>query len=81
MIRALDASVPKQYQEVNSDLYAKSTCFSSNFVYELLSQSYGLPAVKLIEVGNQVNGFNVGWTVGACCTGCPKSSFLQFDVL
>ena len=55
----------KKYHEVSSDPYAKNTCFSSNFVYELLSQGYGLPADKLIEVGNQVNGFNVGWTLGA----------------
>ena len=55
----------KKYQEVSSDPYAKNTCFSSNFVFELLSQGYGLPADKLIDVGNQVNGFNVGWTLGA----------------
>ena len=55
----------KKYEEVSSYPYAKNNCFSSNFVYELLSQGYGLPADKLIEVGNQVNGFNVGWTLGA----------------
>ena len=55
----------KKYHEVSSDPYAKNTCFSSSFVYELLSQGYGLPADKLIEVGNQANGFNVEWTLGA----------------
>ena len=55
----------KKYQEVGSDPYAKNNCFSSNFVFELLSQGYGLPINKPIEVGNQVEGFDMGWTLGA----------------
>ena len=55
----------KKYQEVSSDPYAKNNCFSSNFVFELLLQGYGLPVNKPIEVGNQVEGFDMGWTLGA----------------
>ena len=55
----------KQYQDVSSDPYAKRMCFQSNFVYELLTKGYALPANKMIQVGNKLEGFSLGWTLGA----------------
>ena len=55
----------KPYQAVNSDPYAKQNCFQSNFVYQLLTKGYGLPANKMIQVDNKLRGFDLGWTLGA----------------
>ena len=55
----------KKYQDVSRDPYAKNNCFQSNFVYELLTKGYGLPADKMIQVGKELKGFSLGWTLGA----------------
>lgn len=55
----------KPYQAVNSDPYAKHNCLQSNFVYERLTKGYGVPANKMIQVGNKLRGFDLGWTLGA----------------
>lgn len=55
----------KNYEEVKSNPQAKYECFRSNFIYELLTKGYGLPADKMIQVGNKLEGFDLGWTLGA----------------
>ena len=55
----------KKYEEVSSNPYAKNVCFESNYVYELLAHGYGLPADKKILVGKNLEGFSLGWTLGA----------------
>ena len=55
----------KKYAEVSSNPYAKNVCFESNYVYELLSKGYGLPADKTILVGKELEGYSLGWTLGA----------------
>ena len=55
----------KKYEEVSSNPYAKNVCFESNYVYELLAHGYGLPVDKKILVGRDLEGFSLGWTLGA----------------
>ena len=55
----------KKYQEVKSNPNGKYNCFRSNFIYELLTKGYGLPDEKMIQVGNKLKGFDLGWTLGA----------------
>ena len=55
----------KSYEMVSSDPYAKEYCFGGNFVYELLTKGYCLSADKTIVVGKKLEGFSLGWTLGA----------------
>ncbi|XP_022803952.1 ectonucleoside triphosphate diphosphohydrolase 1-like [Stylophora pistillata] len=55
----------KDFESIKVNPYAKTYCFGSNFVYELLTKGYGLPANKAIMVGNKLKGFDLGWTLGA----------------
>ena len=55
----------KTLESINSNPYAKDHCFGGNFVFELLTHGYGLSAHKTIMVGNTLEGFSLGWTLGA----------------
>lgn len=55
----------KKYADVSSNPYAKNVCFESNYVYELLVKGYGLAVDKTILVGKELEGFSLGWTLGA----------------
>ncbi|XP_022799696.1 ectonucleoside triphosphate diphosphohydrolase 1-like [Stylophora pistillata] len=55
----------KSFESINSNPYAKDHCFGGNFVFELLTQGYWLSAHKTIMVGNTLEGFSLGWTLGA----------------
>lgn len=55
----------KNYADVSSNPYAKNVCFESNYVYELLTKGYGISVDKTILVGKELNGFSLGWTLGA----------------
>ena len=53
------------YNEVKEDPYAKNNCFGANYIYELLTEGYGLRPYRKIRVANSLNGFDLGWTLGA----------------
>ena len=53
------------YNEVKEDPYAKNDCFGANYIYELLTEGYGLRPYRRIRVANSLNGFDLGWTLGA----------------
>ncbi|XP_078379735.1 ectonucleoside triphosphate diphosphohydrolase 1-like [Oculina patagonica] len=53
------------YNDIKEDPYAKNDCFAGNYIYELLTDGYGLGLFKKIRVTNSLNGFNLGWTLGA----------------
>lgn len=55
----------KNYADVKKNAYSKFYCFRTSFIYELLTKGYGLPADKLIQVGNKLEGFHLGWALGA----------------
>ena len=55
----------KDYNEVKEDPYAKNDCFAANYIYELLTAGYQLNQRKQIRVTNSLNGFDLGWTLGA----------------
>ena len=55
----------KRYEDVSSNPYAKNVCFESNYIYELLTKGYDLSSDKMIQVGNELGGFSLGWTLGA----------------
>ena len=63
--KATKSFCEKSYDEVKDDPYAKNNCFGGNYIYELLRDGYDLSAKKKIKVGLSVNGFQVGWTLGA----------------
>ncbi|CAH3147006.1 unnamed protein product [Pocillopora meandrina] len=54
----------KDYSEVSEDPFAKDNCFGANYIYELLTEGYGLSGLKKITVTNSLNGFSLGWTLG-----------------
>ena len=54
----------KDYSEIEEDPYAKNDCFGGNYIYELLTEGYGLGRFKRITVTNSENGFDLGWTLG-----------------
>lgn len=43
----------------------KNDCFGANYIYELLTEGYGLRPYRKITVANSLNGFDLGWTLGA----------------
>ncbi|XP_020622389.1 ectonucleoside triphosphate diphosphohydrolase 1-like [Orbicella faveolata] len=53
------------YNELKEDPYAKNDCFGANYIYELLTEGYGLRPYRKITVANSLNGFDLGWTLGA----------------
>ena len=53
------------YNELKEDPYAKNNCFGANYIYELLTEGYGLRPYSKIRVANSLNGFDLGWTLGA----------------
>ncbi|KAL9965031.1 hypothetical protein ACROYT_G028756, partial [Oculina patagonica] len=53
------------YNDIKEDPYAKNNCFGANYIYELLTEGYGLKLRKKIRVTNSLNGFKLGWTLGA----------------
>ena len=55
----------KHYDEINENPYAKNNCFGANYIYEMLTVGYGLGKRKKILVANSLNGFDLGWTLGA----------------
>lgn len=54
----------KDYSEVSENPFAKDNCFGANYIYELLTEGYGLSGLKKITVTNSLNGFSLGWTLG-----------------
>ena len=55
----------KDYDDLDKNPYAKNNCFGGNFIYELLTEGYTLGPYKKIRVTNSLNGFKLGWTLGA----------------
>lgn len=55
----------KDYSDLEKNPYAKNNCFGGNFIYELLTEGYRLGPYKKIRVTNSLNGFKLGWTLGA----------------
>ena len=55
----------KDYDDLDKNPYAKNNCFGANFIYELLTEGYRLGPFKKIRVTNSLNGFKLGWTLGA----------------
>ena len=55
----------KDYDDLDKNPYAKNQCFGGNFIYELLTEGYKLRPGKKIRVTNSLNGFKLGWTLGA----------------
>ena len=55
----------KDYDDLEKNPYAKNHCFGGNFIYELLTEGYRLGPYKEIRVTNSLNGFKLGWTLGA----------------
>ncbi|KAJ7382434.1 Ectonucleoside triphosphate diphosphohydrolase 3 [Desmophyllum pertusum] len=53
------------YNELKESPYAKNECFAGNFIYELLIAGYRLSPNMPIRVTNSLNGFKLGWTMGA----------------
>ncbi|KAJ7381418.1 hypothetical protein OS493_001553 [Desmophyllum pertusum] len=53
------------YNDLKDDPYAKNNCFAGNYVYELLTAGYRLGPNKKVRVANSLNGFELGWTLGA----------------
>ena len=53
------------YDDVKIDPYAKTNCFGANYIYELLTDGYNLPAKKKVSMLKTLNGFDLGWTLGA----------------
>ena len=55
----------KDYYDLEKNPYAKNQCFGGNFIYELLTEGYRLGLYSKIRVTNSLNGFKLGWTLGA----------------
>ena len=55
----------KNYDNLDKTPYTKNECFGGNFIYELLTEGYSLGPDKEIMVTNSLNGFKLGWTLGA----------------
>ena len=55
----------KDYDEIKEDPFAKDNCFAGNYIYELLTAGYQLSQRKKVRVTNSLNGFDLGWTLGA----------------
>ena len=55
----------KDYDDLEKNPYAKNQCFGGNFIYELLTEGYRLGLYRKIRVTNSLNGFKLGWTLGA----------------
>lgn len=55
----------KDFDDLEKNPYAKNQCFGGNFIYELLTEGYRLGLYKKIRVTNSLNGFKLGWTLGA----------------
>ena len=55
----------KDYDDLEKNPYAKNHCFGGNFIYELLTEGYRLAPYKKVRVTNSLNGFKLGWTLGA----------------
>ena len=55
----------KDYNELEDNPFVKNYCFGGNFIYELLTEGYRLGLSKRIMVTNSLNGFKLGWTLGA----------------
>ena len=55
----------KDYEDLDKNPYAKNECFGGNFIYELLTKGYRLAPDRKIRVTNSLNGFKLGWTLGA----------------
>ncbi|KAJ7381415.1 hypothetical protein OS493_001550 [Desmophyllum pertusum] len=53
------------YNELKENPYAKNRCFGGNYIYELLTAGYRLGPNKKVRVTNSLNGFKLGWTMGA----------------
>ena len=53
------------YNELKKDPYAKNDCFGANYIYKLLTDGYDLGPYRKIRVANSLNGFDLGWTLGA----------------
>ena len=63
--RASKSFCKKDYNDIKEDPYAKNDCFGGNYIYELLTTGYQLRPLKKIRVDNSLNGFDLGWTLGA----------------
>ena len=55
----------KDYGEIMGNPYAKNNCFGANYIYELLTKGYKLGQYQKIAVASSLNGFDLGWTMGA----------------
>ncbi|XP_029206086.2 ectonucleoside triphosphate diphosphohydrolase 1-like [Acropora millepora] len=58
-------SCSEDYKQTHTHKSVTRDCFRSNFIYELLAKGYGLNEDKVIQVGNKLEGFDLGWTLGA----------------
>ena len=58
-------SCSEDYKKTHTHKSVTRDCFRSNFIYELLAKGYGLNEDKVIQVGNELEGFDLGWTLGA----------------
>ena len=58
-------SCSEDYKQTHTHKSVTRDCFRSNFIYELLAKGYGLNEDKAIQVGNKLEGFDLGWTLGA----------------
>ena len=63
--RASKSFCRKDYNDIKENPYAKSNCFGGNYIYELLTAGYKLGPNKRIRVTNSLNGFKLGWVMGA----------------
>ena len=55
----------KHYDEIKKNPHAKDNCFGANYIYEALTAGYKLSSGKEILVANSLNGFDLGWSLGA----------------
>ena len=63
--RASRSFYRKGYDEINENPYSKNRCFGVNYIYELLTAGYKLGPYKKIRVATSLNGFKLGWIMGA----------------
>ena len=63
--RASKSFCKKDYNDIKEDPYAKNDCFDSIYIYELLTAGYKLHPHRKIRVASSLNGFDLGWTMGA----------------
>lgn len=55
----------KDYNEIKRGPYAKEDCFGGNYIFELLTAGYKLQLNKKLRLAYSLNGFDLGWTLGA----------------